>query len=365
MRQALPALQRWAVAQLNTFWGRYVTGALFVLTLWGLMKWQRDLVGLLIFIGISIAAIWSIVARLRVLTPLVRVRLLRRFGRFLRATRAVTTLHPAVEVLQLVAVLCTFVVMCYLLLTKDIRALGWVWSTLSAILIAAALIDIPCQLRAVMKLAWAKTLGKLLLGIVGTLSLILATSEARDLAHQITKVDPKNFPDFQSLAIFVLTPAYYVKIVASVLALWAALNLLVGMASYGVLEVHATFRRTQKQPRGTLAFRLVNGKRPPPGYTPPSFSWGGFLFFMRNIAIVLAVSSGEAAFQGLGTNYRQSVDRAMQIALVSLDFRSDVSCADRPASARAAYLDQGGILVATSGHDGYQFTIVECPSKSR
>lgn len=365
MSQLFSTIGQWTTNQLRSVRGRYVAGMIFTLGLLGLMKWQQNLVGLLAFLGVSAAAIWSIVARLRALTPLVKTRVLRRFGRFLRATRVVTAMHPAVEALQLTAVLCTFLVMCYLLLTKDIQAVGWTWTTLSALLIVAVVIDIPCQLRAAMRLAWAKTVGKFALGVIGALALILATSEARDIANRLTGVDPKNFPDFQSFAVFILTPAYYVKLVAYVLAVWAMLNLLVGMLSFGFLEFVAVMRSTPKQKKSVLTYRLVNGRRPPRGYAPPSFSWGGFLFFMRNTAIVLAIGYGESTFQRLGIDYRQSVDRAFQSVMVSLDFRSAVSCAGVPVSDRAAYLDRVGILVATSAPTGYTFTKLECPAAGR
>ncbi|WP_057301216.1 hypothetical protein [Pelomonas sp. Root1217] len=231
MRKLASEIAKWKARILSTFGGRILLVTLLVLALYGIARWLPEAIGPLVFIGIAAAAITSLIRRLRKIFPSVKARGVRRFGRFLRATRIVTAIHPAVETLQLLVILLALLVMCYLMLFKDKQSFYWIANALGGLLIAAAAVDIPFQLRAVTKLDWSQTVGKVILGSISALAIILATHEAHDLVHGLTQSDPKNFPDFQSLAIFILTPAFYMGIVAVVLCVWAGLNLFLGISA--------------------------------------------------------------------------------------------------------------------------------------
>ncbi|WP_157275345.1 hypothetical protein [Pelomonas sp. Root1444] len=365
MRQSASVLSKWNTRFLSTFSGRITVAIFFTLALYAIARWLPEALGPLVFIGISAAAVISLVRRLRVLLPAVKIRGVRRFGRFLRATRIVSAIHPAVEALQLIVVLLALLVMCYLMLFKDKQSLSWIANTLVGLLIAAAAADIPFQLRAVTKLAWSQTLGKLALGSISALAIILATHEARDMVHDLTQSDPNNFPDFQSLAVFILTPAYYVGIVAGVLCVWAALNLFLGAFSLYMAIFASLIPSFKNKKKAFWGYRLAYGKRPPRDYKPEEFNWDGVLFFMRNIGIVLAVSLGGSALRQFGSDHHAVIDRGLKAALVGLDFRPGALCGSVLETAPAAYLEKSALLVATKAPEGITFARRECATPGR
>lgn len=360
MKTPFRAIGGWLNRRLRTPISRAIFAYSVIALLFAILWWQRQLFGIVGAAAITAAAVWSLSRRLKSLASHLKHAALRRGVRFARTARKVNAMSPEVEALQLVIVLSAVVVCVYAVVTKDPRVFGWLGGPLVAMATAASLIDIPRQIGALMRLAWAKTIGKVLLAAVGTIAVIVANSVARNVIHSYVHVDPKFMQDFQALAVCLMVPAIYVWLCAVALLVWSGLNLLfLSMLTMLAIPAGLLWEAIPKAGRKSLWYRVVNGKRPPPGYKAPVFPFGGMKLAMRHVSVIIAIVAAGDVWESTWRAQSATVDRIMIDALVALDFRSQSSCR-APAAARVAYLDRNQILVAQSMGGTWTFTQADC-----
>jgi hypothetical protein len=320
-----------------------VIGLLFAL-LW----WQREIFGMIAALGMGLVLLNFAVRRMSAVWRRLCTVLYRKLARVVRAAARVNAMNPGVELLQLFLVVGSILAVASAMVMKDPRLIGQFGTGVALVAVVASVIDIPLRLAAIMRLAWARSLGKLAVAGVGALAIVAATVMAKHMVHHFAHVDPKFLPDSQALAILVIVPTMYLLLAVYLLLAWSLMNLIFAFILWSVfVPLGTVLDRVRGSGRYIDTwYRIASGRRAPAGYRPPGFPWAAAKLALRHLSVIVAILYVQSRTLAFLDANNAAFDQYVVGTIVALDFKSDSGCKDLPDGARVAYLDRDQISVA-------------------
>lgn len=313
-----------------------------------------------VVIGVLGQCSWAMLVRCRREWPgakkaLLRagVKQLRWLRRLYKANSGVAFVAPASMAVLMASALIAWVLSSALVFHTG----TWVWVVLLAMMGA---VECCQRIHRMMKTAWARAVGRLMLLGLGALVGVVAHVIANHAAHQISQIDPKYCPNFVALMTILLTPLLYVYSVAALVAVWAVLELVVLFVLYAVSQVlHLIAIGFNQSSRLDVAiYRLVYGYRPSARYRKELFE-DGQVFTMRTLSMVACVIGILLGLGSLVEGQEARLGWWSRAALVAMDFQSGDRCA---VDMKDAYLPLDGDWISVAHHQGRElvFTRTRC-----
>jgi len=310
--------------------------------------------------------VWQVVTRTYRLGQSLRTPIIRFTFRLLRKVRKELIVPPAIQLLYVLSWIASMVVTIGLLLSKSPTSFDIGYLSVFSILAIAAFFDLLIRILRLMKKAWARTAGKVLLAHVGGAALLLALAMAKQQIHGLVRVDPKYFEDFARLLAVLYLPFVYVTIGVSVLSLFSIFQMvgvLIVLPASQVANFFSAFAQGSKFERDCRIFwyRIRWGKKPVelPGKT--GMSLDDIRFFMRPLGTVALVATVFQLVSNSAT-YLPKTQTVVASVLVMTQYQSDSRCKGLVPGTRVVYLDRGNVSTATISGPHVVFGVEQCKS---
>lgn len=238
------------------------------------------------------------------------------------------------------------------------------WLALLALALAG-ICKMAVQTGRLLRKAWAPFLGKVLTVSLGVALAAVSLSNAKQLVHAISAIDPKYMTEFTAILGAVYLPIAYLVAACVAMSSYALFQMLVFwfVSVAGMLAQHVKpFLGDATDTRLRLFwYRIKAGKKPPGGVLPPrAFLSPSEISLLASplskvLVAVLLVEGGQAT-----SKFLPFVMPSLTRALVEVEYREKSSCKGVPDGARVVYMDDGNISIAERRGENYLFRVTDC-----
>lgn len=338
---------------------RAVFVGLSVVLLLVLLKNYPQIIGIAVLLGTLAVFTKALLFRIWDLARKIRMPLLRRVVRIVRAMRLFFAISPEIEFLHAVTVFLVLVSFAYILASKDPSGFNTLGQVLLGLVCVATALDTGRQIVQLTRVTWARSIGKILLAGIGAALFYIAIAIAKHVVHGITATDPKYYSEFTSLFAMVLMPLLYLVLGSALLALWAIVQLVIAFAILALGSIMGGITSNAPTWKHFL-YRLQQGKRPPRDYRPPAGDLRWAVVWMRPFGLLLSVGLILSAISYLLQTYEKPLEAAMVKTLVAIEYKGGGKCLGLPAGAEVAYLEKGTVSIVEQIQQRFSFSTQRC-----
>lgn len=307
---------------------------------------------------------WGVMKSAYRLSQSLRVPSIRFMARLLREVRKELVVPPVIQLLYAIAWIGSLATTITLLLTKKPASLQIGSMLVFSVIAIAAFFDVLFRVSRIMKRAWAKTIGKILMANVGAAALLLALALAKQQIHALVRVDPKYFEDFARLLAIVYLPFVYVAIGVAALSLFSISQMfcvVIFVLASSIVRIFLPFVEGSKLQRECRVFwyRIRYGKKPAELPKKSIMSLDDIQFFMRPLGTVALV----AVISQLLLNsaaYLPQKQTFVARALTEIQYQGNSRCGGLAPGTRVVYLDRGNVSTATVSGSDVVFSVAQC-----
>lgn len=364
----IPFQRGHVLAVLNTWLNTPLRRSLFVVAVAFLLLWVLSLAAGTVWMQKILAFIIAVVAVVQGVRFWrnwndLRTRVQRWEMRIVRSWREFSRPSPFVQSMQVLAfALGLLWVAIHIGFQTNLMPIAWL--ALFALGIAGVS-EMTVQARRLLSKAWAPFLGKIFAVSLGVALAALATSNAKQLVHALSPIDPKYMTELTVILAAAYLPVIYLATAGVAMAAYAIFQVLIFwvVSAAGMLANYSKlFLGGARDAQLRLYwYRIRMGKRPCGGVLPAAtfLSPSDVSLLASPVSKVLVA----AILVGAVQEASQQLPLAMPFlkrAMVELEYREKSACKDVPKGARVVYMDDGKISIAEAKDDGYSFRVAEC-----
>lgn len=316
---------------------------------------------LVVFFG---GFVWDQLKRARAEWPKVRTSFSDKVNSIVASVKSFYGSTPIISFAYSICMIvaATFFILLFLFGVKPVQPYV-LYGSVSIFALAGSIEYIDRTIR-ILRNAWARTVGKLVLAGVGAVVYLLANAIARHVTVALTQADPKFFPSFVGLVSLVLAPILYVYGIALIAAILSFLEIFTAFVLYAALQILDFFHRYMGDIR--LAIDLSCGRTQPRVRTEADRIDGAAkdLVFMLGRSLLfyfftILIMQGAAKLLQWPSGW---VDKGLRYALVQLEYNDQYICGQKYRMMTVS-LENGHYSVAQVGKSNVEFGTVACPSK--